>query len=153
MRGYVILKQTYSELLRLVHPRVVAPVKLNGRTVERQTLASIWGFMGLYLTVFVVVGVLWTTLQMYIWAVLLEQEDQRLRLALRNAAILFIANPGFTIVLLVLLVAVAVVSWLLMLPWLLITLAFFAVVCNKAVMHLLGPFRERMREEGEEPSE
>ena len=103
--------------------------------------------------VFVVVGVLWTTLQMYIWAVLLEQEDQRLRLALRNAAILFIANPGFTIVLLVLLLAVAVVSWLVMLPWFLITLAFFAVVCNKAVIHLLEPFRERMREESEEQSE
>jgi uncharacterized membrane protein YesL len=102
---------------------------------------------------FVVVGFLWTALQMYVWAVLLEQEDQRLRLALRNAVILFIANPGFTIVLLVLLVAVAVVSWLVVLPWLLITLAFFAVVCNKAVIHLLEPFRERMREESEEASE
>jgi hypothetical protein len=87
--------------------------------------------------VFVAMGVLWTALQMYLWAVLLEQEDQRLRLALRNAAILFIANPGFTIVLLVLLVAVAVVSWLVVLPWLLFTLALFAVVCNKAVIHLL----------------
>jgi hypothetical protein len=103
--------------------------------------------------VFVAIGVLWTALQMYIWAVLLEQEDQRLRLALRNAAILFIANPGFTIVLFVLLLAVAVASWLVMMPWILFTLAFFGVVCNKVVIHLLEPFRERMREESEEANE
>lgn len=62
MRVWVILKQTYSELLRLVHPRVVAPVKLSGRTVEREVLASVWGFMGLYLTSFLVVAVVLTAM-------------------------------------------------------------------------------------------
>jgi hypothetical protein len=33
--------------------------------------------------------------------------------------------------------------------WFLITLALFAVVCNKAVLHLLEPFRERAQVEGE----
>ncbi|MBE9509078.1 MAG: hypothetical protein IMY86_13660 [Chloroflexi bacterium] len=36
---------------------------------------------------------------MYPLALLLEQEDQRLRVALRNTAVIFIANPGFTLVL------------------------------------------------------
>lgn len=57
MRVWVILKQTYSELIHLVHPRVVAPVKLNHRVVEPRVIFSIWGFMGLYLALFLVVGI------------------------------------------------------------------------------------------------
>jgi hypothetical protein len=119
----------------------VAPFEIN------PTLSTWIGGM------FVGMGVLWTALQMYVWAVLLEQEDQRLRLALRNAVILFIANPGFTIVLFLLLLAVAAASCLVVLPWILVTLAFFAVVCNKVVIHLLEPFRERMQEASKEQSE
>jgi hypothetical protein len=99
--------------------------------------------------IFISAGFLWTAMQMYPMALLLEQEDQRLRVALRNAAVLFIANPGFTIVLLILLVVAAVISTLLTIPWILLTLAFFGVVCNKAVLHLLGPFRERLKEKEE----
>jgi uncharacterized membrane protein YesL len=101
---------------------------------------------------FVGTALLWLFIQMYPMALLLEQEDQRLRVALRNAAVLLIANPGFTIVLLLLLLVVAAISTVLPVLWFLITLALFAVVCNKAVLHLLELFRERARarEEGEE---
>jgi hypothetical protein len=78
---------------------------------------------------FVGVTLLWVIVQMYPLALLFEQQDQRLRVALRNAAVLLIANPGFTIVLLL--------------------LALFAVVCNRAVLHLLEPYRERARAEAE----
>ena len=84
---------------------------------------------------------LWLVLQMYPLALLLEQEDQRLRVALRNAAVLFITNPGFTFVLALLLLIVALISTYLPPLWLLVTPAFFAVVCNKAVQHLLKPYR------------
>ncbi|MFH1060892.1 MAG: TrkH family potassium uptake protein [Pseudomonadota bacterium] len=57
MRVMVVLKQSYYEFLRLVHPRMVTPLRLNGRAVDRQVVASIWSFMGLYLTCFVVTGV------------------------------------------------------------------------------------------------
>ena len=99
---------------------------------------------------FTAVAFLWLVLQLYPMAVLLEQEDQRLRVALRNSAVLFITNPGFTIVLALLLLLVAVISMLLTIPWVLITLAIFAVVCNKAVLHLLKPHRERIRAEMEQ---
>ena len=99
---------------------------------------------------FTAVALLWTMLQLYPMAVLLEQEDQRLRVALRNSAILFIGNPGFSIVLLVLLLLIAAISTFFAAPWALITLAIFSVVCNKAVLHLLEPHRERMRAEAEE---
>jgi trk system potassium uptake protein TrkH len=58
MRVLVVLKQSASELRRLVHPRVVAPVRLNGHTVERQVVSSVYSFMGLYLGVFVVIGLI-----------------------------------------------------------------------------------------------
>jgi len=89
------------------------------------------------------VAFLWLTLQMYPLALLLEQEDQRLRVALRNTVVIFIANPGFTLVLAVLLWAVAVISTLLSPLWFFLTPALFAVVCNKAVQHLLKPYREQ----------
>ncbi|MDY7078629.1 MAG: hypothetical protein SXV54_17070 [Chloroflexota bacterium] len=90
---------------------------------------------------------LWLISQMYPMAALLEQEDQRLQMALRNAAVLFFTNPGFTLVLGVLLLIVAAVSTFFPLFWPLITLALLAVVCNKAVLHLLKPFRERAQTE------
>jgi len=35
----------------------------------------------------------------------------------------------------------------------LITLSLFAVVCNKAVLHLLEPYREQAQKEGESSDE
>ncbi|MBL7064920.1 MAG: DUF624 domain-containing protein [Anaerolineae bacterium] len=84
---------------------------------------------------------LWLILQMYPLALLLEQEDQRLRVVLRNAAVLFVANPGFSLVLALLLLVVAVISVLFPVLWFFVTPALFAVVCNKAVHHLLEPYR------------
>ncbi len=97
---------------------------------------------------FVAAAFLWLVVQMYPMALLLEQEDQRLRMALRNGAVLFIANPGFTIVLALLLLVVAVISTFFPVLWFLITLVLFAVVCNKAVLHLLKSYREQPQTEG-----
>jgi hypothetical protein len=100
---------------------------------------------------FLAMGFLWLIVQLYPMAVLLEQEDQRLRVALRNSAVLFITNPGFSVVLALLLLLLTVVSMFLVIPWVAV-LALFAVVCNKAVLHLLEPHRERIRKEAEEQS-
>jgi len=94
---------------------------------------------------------LWLLYQMYPMAMLLEQEDQRLRVALRNAAVLFLANPIFSIVLVLLIVAL--VSTLFPVLCFLFTLAFFAVVCNQAVKYLLKPYREQLQAAEEESIE
>lgn len=99
---------------------------------------------------FVVAATMWMLYQMYPLAVLLEQEDRRLRTALRNATLLFLTNPTFTIVLGLLLLVVTVISMLLPMLWFLITLALIAIVCNKAVLHLLKPYRERTETDEEE---
>jgi uncharacterized membrane protein YesL len=96
---------------------------------------------------FLGVAFVWLAIQLYPMALLLEQEDQRLRVALRNAAVLFVVNLGFTVVLGLLLLLVTAISTVFPPLWLLITLALFGVVCNKAVLHLLGPYREQARAE------
>jgi len=58
MRVLVILKQSLSEFRRLVHPRLVAPVRLNGRNVDRQVVSSVYSFMGLYMGAFTLTGLL-----------------------------------------------------------------------------------------------
>ena len=120
----------------------IAPFEIN------ETLSTwVRGF-------FVAMGFLWLIIQLYPMAALLEQEDQRLRVAFRNSVVLLILNPGFTLVLALLLLLVAAVSTFFVVPWV-VALALFAVVCNKAVLHLLQPHRERIRaekEEAEQPS-
>jgi uncharacterized membrane protein YesL len=104
---------------------------------------------------FLGVAFAWLIIQVYPMALLLEQEDQRLRVALRNAAALFVTNLGFTVVLGLLLLIVAAISMLFPPLWLLITVALFGVVCNKAVLHLLEAYRARAQAAGgvEPPAE
>lgn len=54
MRIMVVLKQSYNELIRLIHPRAVRQVKIGGQAVSREVLGGIWGFMTLYLVLLVV---------------------------------------------------------------------------------------------------
>lgn len=97
---------------------------------------------------FVFLIALWLVYQMYPMAMFLEQTDQRVHLALRNAGVLFINRPGFGILLaLALAVIIAISTYPLVILWFLVTLSLTAVICNKAVKHLLIPHRERAAEE------
>lgn len=49
LRIMLIFKHAYVELYRLVHPHAVKTVKLGTRIVYPETMASIWGFLILYL--------------------------------------------------------------------------------------------------------
>jgi trk system potassium uptake protein TrkH len=54
MRIMVMLKQSYSELLRLIHPRAVVQVKIGRQVVAPAVMSGVWGFMTLYLLLLVV---------------------------------------------------------------------------------------------------
>ena len=49
MRVLVLLKQSYNELLRLIHPRAVFRLKLGGEALSTEVLSGITGFFILYL--------------------------------------------------------------------------------------------------------
>lgn len=57
VRIYLLLKQGYRELYRLIHPHAIVHVKFNNSRVPSEIMDSIWGFFFLYmvLTVFAVV--------------------------------------------------------------------------------------------------
>ncbi|NJB66768.1 trk system potassium uptake protein TrkH [Desulfobaculum xiamenense] len=54
MRILLLLKHTYKELYRLIHPRAVTSVKLGGKTVPPEVMNSITGFFLLFLGLFIV---------------------------------------------------------------------------------------------------
>ncbi|MBN1828131.1 MAG: TrkH family potassium uptake protein [Deltaproteobacteria bacterium] len=51
LRVLLILKHGYIELYRLVHPHAVRAVKLRKKIVSQDIMASIWGFIILYLVI------------------------------------------------------------------------------------------------------
>ncbi len=53
VRIYLLLKQGYRELYRLIHPHAVTHIKFNNGKVSTEIMDSIWGFFFLYLLLFV----------------------------------------------------------------------------------------------------
>lgn len=53
IRVLLILKQGYRELMRLIHPNAIIPVKLGQRPIPDRILQAVWGFFSVYLIVFV----------------------------------------------------------------------------------------------------
>ncbi|MBW1709748.1 MAG: TrkH family potassium uptake protein [Deltaproteobacteria bacterium] len=60
IRILLLLKHTYRELRRLIHPRAVIPVKLQGKVISDDIMSSIWGFFILFLSLFIVASILLT---------------------------------------------------------------------------------------------
>ena len=62
MRILLLIKHSYHELIRLVHPRAVKHVKLGGQIVKPEVLSGIWGFFVLYLGLFVLASLVMSAL-------------------------------------------------------------------------------------------
>ena len=58
LRVMLSFKYCYRELFSLVHPRAVAPIKINGQAVAEETIQSVMGFLALYLGMFAVCAVM-----------------------------------------------------------------------------------------------
>jgi uncharacterized membrane protein YesL len=88
-------------------------------------------------------GFLWLVLQVYVFPLLLEQEDRRLRIGIRNSFVLLVSSPGLALYLIVLLGLVAGLSLLLQIPWLIITVSFSTFLSNWCVLHALESVRKQ----------
>ncbi|MDI6796076.1 MAG: potassium transporter TrkG [Desulfatibacillaceae bacterium] len=60
LRLILLFKYCYRELVRLIHPRVVMPVRLGSRVVSEDVLKGVAAFFVLYLTIFVLSSLLLT---------------------------------------------------------------------------------------------
>lgn len=61
VRVLLMIKQGYRELYQLIHPRAVTFVKLDGKILSKETLDSIWGFLFLFLFIYVLATIGMTT--------------------------------------------------------------------------------------------
>lgn len=84
---------------------------------------------------------LWAFLLLYAFPLMLEQERPSLRLALRNALVMFAGNRSFSVTLFGLALLVALFSSLLFAPWGVITVVFLALLGNHAVLNRLAAWR------------
>jgi len=133
---FVGLRQYWlkSWLLALINLFVLAVLLANvrsyGQLLEPRWAAIVQGlFLGL--------TALWCLIQLYVFPMLLEQEEPKLLLALRNAALLTLATPFTSLALGVLLVIVALISAVLALPFAVALMAIVALAANQAVLMLL----------------
>lgn len=53
IRIMLLFKQGYRELLQLIHPAMVRPVKIAGRPISSAATMGIWGFFAWYVAIFV----------------------------------------------------------------------------------------------------
>lgn len=79
----------------------------------------------------------WLVMQFYVWPFLIEQEQKHLRTALRNALFLALANPLYTLILLVVSGLAIVFSLVAILPLGFFTTSFLALLGNRAVVERL----------------
>ncbi|MCI0706072.1 MAG: TrkH family potassium uptake protein [Ignavibacteriae bacterium] len=60
IRVLLLLKTGVNELKKLVHPKIVSPIRYNGRMVEQDTLFTVGGFLILYLITFSTASIILT---------------------------------------------------------------------------------------------
>ena len=81
---------------------------------------------------------LWGGMQLYLFPLLIEQEDKRVALVFKNAFVLALGNPSFTFLLGLLLTAVTVIGVTLAGPVLFVLISFLAVTETLALQKLLA---------------
>jgi len=91
---------------------------------------------------------LWAFVLLYAFPLVLEQEQSSLRLALRNALVMFATNQSFSITLFGLALLAALLSSLLVAPWGIITVVFLALMGNHAVLDRLEAYRAKEDKHG-----
>ncbi|MFP4161433.1 MAG: TrkH family potassium uptake protein [Ectothiorhodospira sp.] len=52
IRFMLLIKQGYREVVRLVHPHAVVPIKVGGRPVPDTVIDAVWGFFAVYIALF-----------------------------------------------------------------------------------------------------
>ena len=54
MRILILLQQVKREILKLIHPRSIIPIRIGGRILNQRTTYAIWGFFSAYVGIFVI---------------------------------------------------------------------------------------------------
>ncbi|MCG5514521.1 MULTISPECIES: TrkH family potassium uptake protein [unclassified Ectothiorhodospira] len=52
IRFMLLIKQGYREVIRLVHPQALVPIKVGGKPVPDRVIDAVWGFFATYIALF-----------------------------------------------------------------------------------------------------
>jgi trk system potassium uptake protein len=58
MRLWLLIKHSYNELIRTIHPHAVMRIKLGGNPVPDEVIHSVWGFFILYMGLFLIASLI-----------------------------------------------------------------------------------------------
>ena len=103
--------------------------------------SSVW-FVALRIA-WMLIFTAWLIVQLYLWPLMDEMVNPTLRGGLRNALVMFVFNPFFSLTLLVIITLLIIVSTLFAAPWLLLTFSLLVSITNAAVLDRLHHARER----------
>ena len=82
-------------------------------------------------------AIAWLGMLLYTWPICYEMEQPTIWGAARNALVMVLRNPLYTVTLLVVIAALAVISTLMVAFWLLLTFGAIAAIANAAVQDRL----------------
>lgn len=93
-------------------------------------------------TVWILATLVWLGMLLYTWPIYYEMEEPTVWGAARNALVMVLRNPLFTLIILTILTVLAVLSTILIASWLLLTCGAIAAVSNAAVQDRLTHYRQ-----------
>lgn len=100
------------------------------------------GAYGSVLQVFwLAAGIAWVGILLYIWPIYYEMESPSLVGATRNAGLMVLQNPLFTLLVVVCVCMYIVLSTIFIASWMLLTWGAIAALANAAVMNRLDAYR------------
>jgi uncharacterized membrane protein YesL len=107
-------------------------------------ISNLWNYrfdtdttVGLMRIVWILVLIIWFSIQLYLWPIFYEMEKPTVTGALRNAALMVLLNPLFTLGLWPGIIILGAISTFLGAPWLLLTGGVFASLAVSAVLNRL----------------
>lgn len=95
---------------------------------------------------------LWFTVQLYLWPIMQHMVTPTLKGALRNALVMVMLNPLFTLIVWAFLFLLWSLSTLLTAAWLLLTLSVMSIFLTRAVLDRLGVVVYSPEEQVQDPS-
>ena len=55
VRFIFMIKKSIHEIKQLIHPNAIIPMRLGNRTINARIIEGVWGFLGAYLVIFVII--------------------------------------------------------------------------------------------------
>jgi uncharacterized membrane protein YesL len=111
------------------------------------------GWTNFAVSIWAIIGIYWILVQIYWFPMLLELEDEKVLVSLRNALALPIVSPGFSLTILLVLILLAILCIVLTVPLVLFMAALLLLIANHATRNRIEMIqRKHERRQGDEAS-